>query len=72
MKQINDVSLPNIGQTIILTENFGKKKIRKTRCVVERIYTTHILVERQDNKTHESFMKADFLTGHLQYENIFI
>lgn len=68
MRLLSDVSLPGIGQTVIIRENFGKKKIRSTKCVVERVYNTHILVERQDNKTRESFMKVDFLTGHLEFE----
>jgi len=68
MRRLSDVSLPDIGQTIILRENFGKKKIRTTKCIVEKIYNNFILVERQDNKTRETFMKSDFLTGHLEFE----
>ncbi|KPU44732.1 hypothetical protein OXPF_18180 [Oxobacter pfennigii] len=68
MKSIKELQLPEIGQTIILTENYGKRKIRKIPCRVEGIYNTYILVKRQDNSTKESFMKSDFLTGFLEYE----
>lgn len=68
MRQPGDLKFPDIGQTIIIKENFGKKKIIQIKCTVEGIYKNHILVERQDNKTRESFLKVDFLTGFLEYE----
>lgn len=68
IRQPSDVQFPNIGQTIIIKENFGKKKIIKIRCTVEGIYKNYILVERHDNRTRESFLKVDFFTGFLEYE----
>jgi uncharacterized protein Veg len=67
MKTMSEVLLPDIGQTIIIRENFGKKKIREVKCTVEGVYKTFILVEHQDNKTRESFMKVDFFTGYIDY-----
>ena len=69
MKIFSEVLLPDIGQTIIIRENFGKKKKREVKCTVEEIYKTFILVARLDNKTRESFMKADFFTGYIDYRN---
>jgi len=68
MRTIEELSFPDVGQTVIIKEIFGKKRIRKTMCTVEKIYTTHILVEHQQSMIRESFMKADFLTGHVEFE----
>jgi uncharacterized protein Veg len=67
-KNLNDVKFPDKGQTIILKEIYGKKKIKRVKCTVEGIYKTYILVERLDSRIKESYMKVDFLTGYLQYE----
>lgn len=69
MKSIADVQLPGIGQTIVIKENFGKKKFRKFKCTVEAIYNSCVLVELEASKTRESFTKVDFYTGCIEYEN---
>lgn len=68
MRQPCDINFPDIGQTIVIKENFGKKKIIKIMCTLEGIYNNFILVERHDTRTRESFLKSDFLTGFLEYE----
>jgi len=70
MKELSQIEFPNVGQTIILKENFGKKKFRKLVCTIEGIYNTHILVKHKNSTARESFLKSDFFTGHLEYEKI--
>ncbi|HBM79611.1 MAG TPA: hypothetical protein DD426_02015 [Clostridiaceae bacterium] len=68
MKSINELELPSNGQTVIIKEIFGKKKIRRTECIVKGIYPNFIVVEHVDSKVRESFMKVDFFTGILKFE----
>lgn len=68
MKSIDDLKLPEVGQTIILRELFGPNKIRQSECIVEGVYSNFILIEHKKNKVRESFMKVDFITGNLEFE----
>lgn len=68
MVNIDELNLLDVGQTIIIKQILGKKGIRKSRCLVKGIYKNFILVEHNDNKVRESFMKCDFISGSVEYE----
>lgn len=68
MKTLDELSFPDVGQTIILKEYFGPNKMKQSECIVEGVYPNFILVEHKNNKVRESFMKVDFITGSLEFE----
>ena len=66
---MNELKLPNKGDTGVFQKKASRKKIKKFEGeVIDKYGEDHILVKNLKNGFRESFFKRDFLTEEVTYK----